>query len=89
MIHRVGSFEAKTRLSELLRLAEQGDEVVILRRGERVAVIVGPARYDQMSRRLEMEPDWRRSAREYLGRGPRMEREEFNDILREAKESRP
>ncbi|MEY5032548.1 MAG: Antitoxin Phd YefM, type toxin-antitoxin system [Planctomycetota bacterium] len=89
MIHRVGSFEAKTRLSELLRLAEQGDEVVVLRRGERVAVIVGPARYDQMCRRHESEPDWRRSAREYLDRGPRLASDEFESIVHEAKESRP
>jgi prevent-host-death family protein len=33
----VGVFEAKTRLSELLGRAENGEEVVITRRGEPVA----------------------------------------------------
>ena len=50
MLHEVGSFEAKTRLAELLRLAEKGDEIVVLRRGHRIAVIVGSARYDELTR---------------------------------------
>ena len=36
MIREVGSFEAKTRLAELLRMAQKGDEIVVMRRGERV-----------------------------------------------------
>ena len=37
----VGSYEAKTRLPELLRAAERGEVVTITRRGEPVARIVG------------------------------------------------
>jgi prevent-host-death family protein len=37
---RVGVHEAKTRLSQLLRLVEAGQEVEILRSGEPVAKIV-------------------------------------------------
>ena len=37
----VGSYEAKTRLPELLRAAEQGEVVTITRRGEPIARIVG------------------------------------------------
>ena len=37
---RVGVHEAKTRLSQLLRLVEAGEEVEILRSGEPVAKIV-------------------------------------------------
>jgi len=48
MVRSVGSFEAKTHLAELLRQAEQGDEIVILRRGARVAVILGEARYREL-----------------------------------------
>ncbi len=33
----VGAFEAKTKLSELLRRVEQGDEVIITRHGKPVA----------------------------------------------------
>ena len=60
MQHEVGSFEAKTRLSELLRLAASGDEIVVMRRGERIAVIVGKDRYDQLVQPIKK--DWR----EYL-----------------------
>jgi prevent-host-death family protein len=37
---RVGVHEARTRLSELLRLVDGGQEIVIARRGEPVARIV-------------------------------------------------
>ncbi len=37
----VGSYEAKTRLPELLRAVEQGEVVTITRRGEPIARIVG------------------------------------------------
>jgi prevent-host-death family protein len=37
---RVGMHEAKTRLSELVKLAEEGEEVVIERRGTPVARLV-------------------------------------------------
>ena len=37
---RVGMHEAKTRLSELVKLAEEGEEVVIQRRGKPVARLV-------------------------------------------------
>ncbi len=36
----VGLFDAKNRLSELVSLAERGEEVVITRRGEPVAKLV-------------------------------------------------
>ena len=36
----VGLFDAKNRLSELVGLAERGEEVVITRRGEPVAKLV-------------------------------------------------
>ncbi|RPI23933.1 MAG: type II toxin-antitoxin system Phd/YefM family antitoxin, partial [Actinobacteria bacterium] len=39
---QVGVHEAKTRLSELLRLVDMGEEVEILRNGEPVARLVPP-----------------------------------------------
>lgn len=39
----VGAFEAKTRLSELLREAERGTSFVIRRRGKVVAWLVPPS----------------------------------------------
>ena len=38
----VGAFEAKNKLSELLDLAERGEEVVITRHGKEVARLVPP-----------------------------------------------
>lgn len=38
----VGAFEAKTRLGALLDLVEQGEEVLITRRGRPVAKLVSP-----------------------------------------------
>ena len=39
----VGAFEAKTKLSELLDRVEQGEEIVITRRGKPAARLVPPA----------------------------------------------
>ena len=39
---KVGAFEAKTRLAELLRETERGRSFVILRRGKAVAHLVPP-----------------------------------------------
>ena len=39
-MHIVGSYEAKTRLPELLRAVEKGETVTITRRGVPVARIV-------------------------------------------------
>ncbi|HEX3885429.1 MAG TPA: type II toxin-antitoxin system prevent-host-death family antitoxin [Stellaceae bacterium] len=39
---RIGAFEAKNRLSELLRRAESGEEIAITNRGRVVARLVPP-----------------------------------------------
>jgi prevent-host-death family protein len=39
-MRHIGAFEAKNRLSELLRLVENGEEVVITRHGRPVARLV-------------------------------------------------
>jgi prevent-host-death family protein len=41
-VKEVGAFEAKNKLSELLDLAERGEEVVITRHGKEVARLVPP-----------------------------------------------
>jgi prevent-host-death family protein len=40
MMDKIGSFEAKSKLSELLAKAERGEETVITRRGRPVARLV-------------------------------------------------
>ena len=41
-MREVGAFEAKNKLSELLHLAEAGEEIAITRRGRVVARLVPP-----------------------------------------------
>lgn len=41
-IHTIGTFEAKNKLSHLLDLVEDGDEVTITRNGKPVATLVAP-----------------------------------------------
>jgi prevent-host-death family protein len=43
---KVGIFEAKNRLSELVERAARGEEIVITRRGEQVARLMAPATPD-------------------------------------------
>ncbi|CCK64397.1 type II toxin-antitoxin system Phd/YefM family antitoxin [Mycobacterium canettii] len=52
-VMRVGVHEAKTRLSELLRLVDGGQEVEIARRGEPVAKLV--PLHPQETRRLGID----------------------------------
>jgi prevent-host-death family protein len=89
MVHHVGSFEAKTRLAEFLRLAERGDEVVVLRRGQRVAVIMGAKRYDEVSR--AEDHDWRRSLRTWRARRdrPRLAHADVMSLVRESRRTLP
>lgn len=46
-LQKVSAFEAKTRLSELLRETEQGATFIICRRGKEVAQLVPPLREDK------------------------------------------
>jgi prevent-host-death family protein len=52
----VGAFEAKNKLSELLDLAERGEEIVITRHGREVARLIPPKRrHDPEEARVAME----------------------------------
>jgi len=44
---KVSAFEAKTKLSELLRETEQGSSCIICRRGKEVARLVPPAKEEE------------------------------------------
>ena len=44
---KVSAFEAKTKLSELLRETEQGGSFVICRRGKEVARLVPPSKEEE------------------------------------------
>jgi prevent-host-death family protein len=46
-LQKVSVFEAKTKLSELLRETEQGGSFVIYRRGKEVARLVPPVKEEQ------------------------------------------
>ena len=49
-MREVGAFEAKNRLGRLLDLVEKGEEVVITRRGRRVARLVPDNQEDKRER---------------------------------------
>ena len=55
-MHEVGAFEAKNKLGALLDLVEQGEEVVITRRGKRVARLV-PDRTEKDRERARLAAD--------------------------------
>lgn len=46
-MEKVSAFEAKTRLSELLRETERGGSFRILRRGKEVARLIPPSKDDE------------------------------------------
>jgi prevent-host-death family protein len=46
-LQKVSAFEAKTKLSELLRETEQGGSFIICRRGKEVARLVPPLKEEQ------------------------------------------
>lgn len=53
---RVATTEARTKLSELLRAAEQGQTVELTKYGSTQAVIISNERYERLMRNL-MEPE--------------------------------
>jgi len=57
-MREVGAFEAKNKLSELLDLAERGEEIVITKHGREVARLVPPKR--------RLDPEEARAAMERL-----------------------
>lgn len=55
-MHEIGAFEAKNKLSALLDLVENGEEIVITRRGKAVAKLVRPdVGIDRVKARRAME----------------------------------
>ena len=57
---KVGAFEAKTKLSELTRMTEQGASFVICRRGKEVARLIPPSRDDQKRDFRRLRDDFRK-----------------------------
>lgn len=62
----VGSFEAKTKLAELLDKVEAGESVTITRRGKAVAQLVAIRTDDDRSRRRALVEEIKRTR---VGRG--------------------
>lgn len=53
MDHMVPLSEAKARLHELVRVAQDDDVVVLLRHGRPAALLISPAHYDAVLEELE------------------------------------
>lgn len=64
----VSAFEAKTRLSELLRETERGRSFVIRRRGKPVARLVPPARDEERPSPAQLVEAFRAIRRRVRGR---------------------
>jgi prevent-host-death family protein len=65
---RVSSFEAKTKLSELLRETEQGGSFVICRRGKEVARLLPPAKDGKESTLKKVASSFREIRKQIPGR---------------------
>lgn len=52
---KIGAFEAKNRLSELLEAAENGEEVVITKHGRPVAKLIAVREFDRAKAREAAE----------------------------------
>lgn len=63
-VHQFGTFDAKNKLSHLLDLVEQGDEVVITRNGKPVARIVADTKTDADAERRKRADEAIREIRE-------------------------
>ena len=53
-IQKMNAFDAKTRLSELLRETEQGASYIILRRGKEVARLIPPVKENKKINHREL-----------------------------------
>ncbi len=53
-IQKMNAFDAKTRLSELLRETEQGVSYIILRRGKEVARLIPPVKENKKKNYREL-----------------------------------
>ena len=65
---KVSAFEAKTRLSELLRETERGGSFVIYRRGKEVARLVPPVKEDQEGKLKQVLSSFREIRERISGR---------------------
>jgi prevent-host-death family protein len=74
-MQRIGAFEAKNRLSELLDLVENGQEVVITRHGRPVARLVAAEPVDRPAARSAVD------AIKALRRGQPLGRTKLRDLI--------
>lgn len=57
-MERVGTYDARNRLSELIDMAERGEEVIITRHGKPVAKLVKAEADDDQVRKAEAAVQW-------------------------------
>jgi prevent-host-death family protein len=74
-MRRIGAFEAKNRLSELLDLVENGQEVLITRHGRPVARLVAAEPVDRAAARGAVD------ALKALRRGQTLGRTKLRDLI--------
>ena len=67
-IQKMNAFDAKTRLSELLRETEQGASYIILRRGKEVARLIPPVKENKKINHRELIASFREIRQRITGR---------------------
>jgi len=67
-IQKMNAFDAKTRLSELLREAERGASYIILRHGKEVARLIPPVKEDKKMNYRELIASFREIRKRIPGR---------------------
>lgn len=75
----VGSYEAKTKLSELLDRVEKGERITITRHGNPVAELVPAARPGKLSRRQAIE------AMQEFGKGRKLDGLSIREMIEEGR----
>jgi prevent-host-death family protein len=66
-MEKVSAFEAKTRLSELLRETEKGREFIIFRRGKEVARLIPPGESGGEKRLQSLAAEFRKIRKKVSG----------------------
>ena len=68
-IEKMNAFDAKTRLSELLRGTEQGTSYIIFRHGKEVARLIPPVKENQKMNYREIISSFQEIRRRVRGKG--------------------
>lgn len=83
-MEEIGSWEARTHFSELLRRVEKGEEFLVTMRGKPIASLTGVIRAHRQRGITDILKDFATMRREIIGRGPILkDGETWKDLSRD------